>query len=101
MYANRYRLFHSDVQSILIREIESPFATLGYHGNIQIGVLRIPIVQYNQRELFALLHVVHSVKNEAGTRRFSPHRYPIDYQVAFDEVVTREFMFVCSSNVEH
>ena len=70
MNANRDWPFHFDVQTILVHEIESPFATLGDH-DIQIGILRIPIVQHSQRRLFVLLHVVNSVKDKTGTRRFS------------------------------
>ena len=67
MNANRYWPFHFDVQTILVHEIESPFATLGYH-HTRIGILRIPNVQYSQRRLFVLLHVVDSVKDKTGTR---------------------------------
>ena len=70
MNANRYWPFPFDILTILVHEIESPFATLGYH-DIQIGVLRIALIQYSQRRLFVLLHVVDSVKDKAGTRLFS------------------------------
>ena len=36
-----------------------------------------------------------------SSTRQVPISFPFDYHVAFDEVVTREFMFVRSSNVEH
>ena len=98
MNANRYWPFHFDVLTILVHETESPFATLGYH-DIQIGVLRIPIVQHSQRRLFVLLHVVNSVKDKAGTRRFSLHRYLLDQQIAFDAIVTRKLVFKCLIDV--
>ena len=43
MNANSDRQFRFDVQTILVRKIESPFATHGYH-DIHIGVLCMPIV---------------------------------------------------------
>ena len=100
MNANRYWPFHFDVQTILVYELESPFATLEHH-NIQIGILRLLIVQHSQRRLFVFLHVVDSVKDKAGTRQFSLHWYPIDQQIAFDEIVIRKLVFECLIDVEY
>ena len=83
-------------------EIESPFPTLGYH-DIQIGILRILFVQYGQWRLFALLHVINSIKDKACTKYFliCLHRYPFNQKATFDKIVTREFVFECLINVEY
>ena len=55
---------------------------------------------YSKRRLSSFLHVVHSIEHKARYRfHCLLYRYPIDYHIAL--LFTREFMFVCLSNVEH